>query len=159
MAPNPPLRWWRRHGKKPGKRGMGSGELRGLCRVAGGDGFISQKRELPMRLTYKTTAPLSHHPQVFALTRQMEAKDADGSHQDICRFMVTACLIGDKASLPVGPGRGRAGSASQRSSSHQSHALPFFFFNQLVPITANRTRSVALIIIPAGRHQSHFCGC
>lgn len=97
----------------------------------------------------RTTALCSHHPEPFVLTRQMEAKDADGSHQDICHFMATACLISDKASSPVGTRRGEGVyicvcvlgggglcSVSERQPS-KSCSAPFFLSNlsQLRPIT------------------------
>lgn len=50
----------------------------------------------------KAAALSSDYPQPFVLTTQMEAKNADGSHQDICHFVPTACILGDKASSPMG---------------------------------------------------------
>lgn len=50
----------------------------------------------------KAAALSSDYPQPFVLTTQMEAKNADGSHQDICHFVATACILGDKASSPMG---------------------------------------------------------
>lgn len=91
----------------------------------------------------------------------MEAKDADRSHQDICHFMATACLISDKASSPVGTGWGRVGLVSWSGGGGSGgcarrpvKVMWCPFFKQLVPITANHMRSVPLIIIPGSRHQS-----
>lgn len=93
----------------------------------------------------------------------MEAKDADGPHQDICHFMATASLISDKASSPrghrVGEGGRRVslscGSAKQPSKSCSGcPPLPHFsFLKQRVPITADHMQSVPLIIV-LGRNES-----
>lgn len=90
----------------------------------------------------------------------MEAKDADRSHQDICHFVATASLISDKASSPVGTVRGGGGRKGEVSVSKQwlwkaaVKVMWWPFFKQLVPITANHMRSVAVIIILGSRHQS-----
>lgn len=93
----------------------------------------------PMHLTYVGEAQLPPHTILsYVLTRQMEAKDADGSHQDICHFTATASLISDKASSPVGVGGGGVGGSHGSGCAKElSKSCGVLLLQQLVPITAN----------------------